>query len=282
MSKAGWRDDSAASLRTAVAWLRDADGLLITAGAAMGIDSGLPDFRGPGGFWSVYPALGRAQIAFESIANPAAFERDPRLAWGFYGHRLNLYRQTEPHAGFRTLLDIAAAKPQGAWVFTSNVDGQFQKAGFAADRVCEIHGSIHHLQCTADCRQAVWPATDFQPEIDSEAYRLRGDLPRCPHCGALARPNILMFGDWGWQDRRTALQFQRLQHWLAGLERPVCIEIGAGTHVPTVRHFSETHGGRLIRINPDEPEIPNPARGIGLPLGGLAGLESLHQALTAN
>ena len=274
--------DPASGPGSAAVWLRDADDLLITAGAGMGIDSGLPDFRGPGGFWSVYPALGRAQIAFESIANPAAFERDPRLAWGFYGHRLNLYRQTEPHAGFRTLLDIAAAKPQGAWVFTSNVDGQFQKAGFAAERVCEIHGSIHHLQCTADCCQTLWPATDFQPEIDSDNCRLLSDLPRCPHCGALARPNILMFGDWGWQDRRTALQFQRLQHWLAGLERPVCIEIGAGTHVPTVRHFSETHGGRLIRINPDEPEIPNPARGIGLPLGGLAGLESLRQALTAN
>lgn len=282
MTTAGWPDDAAAKLQTAAAWLRAADGVLITAGAGMGIDSGLPDFRGPGGFWSVYPALGRARIAFESIANPAAFERDPRLAWGFYGHRLALYRQTEPHAGFRMLLDIAADKAQGAWVFTSNVDGQFQKAGFAAERVCEIHGSIHHLQCTADCRQALWPATDFEPEIDSDNCRLTSDLPHCPHCGALARPNILMFGDRGWQDRRTALQFQRLQHWLAGLERPVCIEIGAGTHIPTVRHFSETHGGRLIRINPSEPEIPDPDSGIGLPWGGLAGLECLQQALAAD
>lgn len=282
MTTAGWPDDAAAKLQTAAAWLRAADGVLITAGAGMGIDSGLPDFRGPGGFWSVYPALGRARIAFESIANPAAFERDPRLAWGFYGHRLALYRQTEPHAGFRTLLDIAADKAQGAWVFTSNVDGQFQKAGFAAERVCEIHGSIHHLQCAADCRQALWPATDFEPEIDSDNCRLTNDLPHCPHCGALARPNILMFGDCGWQDRRTALQFQRLQHWLAGLERPVCIEIGAGTHIPTVRHFSETHGGRLIRINPSEPEIPDPDSGIGLPWGGLAGLECLQQTLAAD
>jgi NAD-dependent SIR2 family protein deacetylase len=132
-------------LQQAAAWLRAADGLLITAGAGMGIDSGLPDFRGPGGFWAAYPALGRARIAFESIANPAAFASDPALAWGFYGHRLDLYRRTEPHAGFRLLLGMAAEKPHGAWVFTSNVDGQFAKAGFAAGRICEIHGSIHHL-----------------------------------------------------------------------------------------------------------------------------------------
>jgi NAD-dependent SIR2 family protein deacetylase len=253
---------------------------LITAGAGMGIDSGLPDFRGPGGFWSVYPALGRARIAFESIANPAAFERDPRLAWGFYGHRLGLYRHTEPHAGFRMLRALATSLPAGAHIFTSNVDGQFQKAGFAADQVCEIHGSIHHLQCAAGCSERIWPADEFQPRVDAENCRLLGDLPHCPHCGALARPNILMFGDWGWLDRRTALQHQRLQQWLASVDRLVCIEIGAGTNIPTVRHFSEDCGGKLIRINPGEPEVPDPATGIGLALGGLDGIARLHLALT--
>jgi NAD-dependent SIR2 family protein deacetylase len=65
--------------------ISEADGLLITAGAGIGIDSGLPDFRGPQGFWGAYPALGRARLAFEQIANPAAFKARPRLAWGFYG-----------------------------------------------------------------------------------------------------------------------------------------------------------------------------------------------------
>ena len=63
----------------------------------MGVDSGLPDFRGEHGFWKAYPALGRAKISFDSIASPEAFEKNPRLAWGFYGHRLKLYRETVPH-----------------------------------------------------------------------------------------------------------------------------------------------------------------------------------------
>ncbi|MDP2880668.1 MAG: Sir2 family NAD-dependent protein deacetylase [Azonexus sp.] len=271
----------ARNIAQAANWLREADGLLITAGAGMGIDSGLPDFRGPGGFWSVYPALGRARIAFESIANPAAFATDPRLAWGFYGHRLALYRGTTPHAGFARLIELAKDMAHGIRALTSNVDGHFQKAGFATNQVCEIHGSIHHLQCAAGCGEQIWPADAFQPEIDTANCRLLGETPHCPHCGALARPNILMFGDWAWVERRTTLQYQRLQQWLATVERLVCIEIGAGTNIPTVRHFSENCGGRLIRINPGEPEVPDPATGIGLAIGGLDGISRLHAAVAS-
>lgn len=263
------------ALQCARQWLAEADALLITAGAGMGIDSGLPDFRGPGGFWRVYPALGRARIAFEEIANPAAFARDPQLAWGFYGHRLLRYRHTQAHAGFTKLLELGRKMPAGMQVFTSNVDGQFQKAGFPAENICEIHGSIHHLQCSAACNERIWPADEFIPELDEVNCRLLNDAPICPRCGALARPNILMFGDWSWIEGRTARQHQRLQTWLAHVERPVCIEIGAGTAIPTVRRFSEQHGWRLIRINPDESRIPNAQTGISLSLGGLAGINAL-------
>lgn len=272
---------AADTLARAADWLLAADGLLVTAGAGLGIDSGLPDFRGPGGFWGIYPALGRARIPFEQIANPAAFEHDPALAWGFYGHRLDLYRRCQPHAGYQLLLDYGRALPSGVGVFTSNVDGHFRKAGFAPHEICEIHGSIHHLQCTRGCREAIWPADDFVPEVDADSCRLRNAAPTCPHCGSLARPNILMFGDWHWLERRTAGQQAALQRWLATVDRLVCVEIGAGSHIPTVRHFSEHCGGRLIRINPGEAEVPNSHQGVGLAMGGLAGLQALFAAVDA-
>src|SRR5438309_5449869 len=90
-------------LEKAAAWLRDADGLLITAGAGMGVDSGLPDFRGREGFWRAYPALRHEGLSFEQMATAQRFEKDTALAWGFYGHRLRLYRETEPHEGFSIL-----------------------------------------------------------------------------------------------------------------------------------------------------------------------------------
>ncbi|WP_350030165.1 Sir2 family NAD-dependent protein deacetylase [Caballeronia sp. GAWG1-1] len=117
---------NAEEIRKAVSWLMEADGLLITAGAGMGVDSGLPDFRGNHGFWRAYPGLEHLGFSFEEMANPQRFEDEPELAWGFYGHRLQLYRDTVPHDGFRILRKWAGRMARGSFVFTSNVDGQFQ------------------------------------------------------------------------------------------------------------------------------------------------------------
>ena len=269
---------SADPLARIVRWIHEADGLIVAAGAGMGVDSGLPDFRGSAGFWRAYPALGRAGLQFEEIANPAAFARDPPLAWGFYGHRLALYRRTVPHRGFALLREIAAGLPGGAFVFTSNVDGQFQKAGFAEARIMEVHGSIHHLQCQRGCRAAVWSAGDFEPRVDEEACRLLGEPPHCPHCGGIARPNILMFGDWAWIPARTEAQETALVAWLGRMRRPVVIELGAGESVPTVRRFAESLGGRLLRINPQsEPSLPEGA--VHLRCSALEGIVTVHAAL---
>ncbi|HNC51051.1 MAG TPA: Sir2 family NAD-dependent protein deacetylase [Accumulibacter sp.] len=267
-----------AAYRRCAELIQQADGLLVTAGAGIGVDSGLPDFRGPQGFWGAYPALGRARIAFEQIANPAAFARNSRLAWGFYGHRLNLYRHTVPHEGFQILRRIGEGLPHGAFVFTSNVDGQFQKAGFAETRISECHGSIHHLQCFGACHDAIWPADDFHPEIDEERCLLSSELPLCPHCRGMARPNILMFGDWQWLSERSDAQEAQRQAWLRHVERLLVIEVGAGTNIPTVRLTGERLRGQLIRINPREPQLP-PGKGISLAAGCLTALRAIEACL---
>lgn len=265
-------------LRLASEWLAQADGLLIAAGAGMGVDSGLPDFRGDQGLWRAYPALERAGLRFVEIANPASFDTDPRLAWGFYGHRLALYRRTRPHAGFGLLQQLAEHRENGLAVITSNVDGQFQAAGFAEDVVHECHGSIHFLQCTRPCKQEVWPASSLTPVVDEAQCQWLGELPRCAQCGALARPNILMFDDAEWIPDRTDAQQARLEAWLGKTQHPVIIELGAGTHVPSVRNFNEqlvrTHGAKLIRINPRDADVPSKSA-IGLSLSALDGLQAL-------
>lgn len=270
----------ASAARAAARALADADALLITAGAGMGVDSGLPDFRGSEGFWRAYPALGRARLRFEEIADPVHFERDPALAWGFYGHRLALYRRTLPHPGFGLLRELGQALRHGLFVFTSNVDGQFQRAGYGAGEIVEVHGSIHHLQCIHGCRDAIWPADAFVPEVDEDACRLRNPPPRCPHCDAVARPNILMFGDWGWLEQRTRGQEERFAAWYGDAGRIVVVEIGAGTAIPTVRRLGERAGATLLRINPqaDREAVPG---SIALQCGGLAGIRALHDAAAA-
>lgn len=258
--------------------INSADALLIGAGAGMGVDSGLPDFRGPEGFWKAYPPFhGRR---FSDISTPHWFDTDPQLAWGFFGHRLSLYRAAIPHEGFQILQRWSNQLSLGSFVFTSNVDGQFQKAGFSNDRVVECHGSIHHLQCARPCRTDIWPAGALHLEIDHQTIRTTSSLPTCPHCGGIARPNILMFGDGEWIEDRSARQWNQWQQWLrdANSERLVTIEMGAGLAVPTVRRECESQSGILIRVNPSEADVE--PGGISLPVGALTALRAIDAAMS--
>ncbi len=247
----------------AAEWISTADALLIGAGAGMGVDSGLPDFRGNQGFWQAYPKFKHLNLSFSDLANPVWFERDIHQAWGFYGHRYNLYQQTVPHAGFQILRQWAQQKAGNAFVYTSNVDGHFQKAGLDASQVYECHGSINHLQCSTPCCERIWTADLGAIAIDETELKAKEPLPYCPECGTIARPNILMFGDWHWISQRTDRQAQRFQQWLEPNrhQRIAIVEIGAGEAVPTVRmaceHVARLSNAMLIRINPRDTRAPN-------------------------
>ncbi|MFW6307353.1 MAG: SIR2 family NAD-dependent protein deacylase [Campylobacterales bacterium] len=255
--------------------------ILITAGAGMGVDSGLPDFRGDEGFWKAYPPFKKRNLRFSSMANPELFYQNPSLAWGFYGHRLQMYRDTTPHIGFAQLLEIAESKKNGYFVYTSNVDGHFQKAGFSENRIVECHGSIHINQCAFECKGGMW-ANKKSIEIDKN-FIAKSPLPTCPSCGELARPNVLMFGDCRWDSSRSDAQEERFLEWLKELKNKntklVIVEIGAGLAIPTIRRISEGVATRLdaslIRINPRDHEVPKGA--IAIKEGGLKGIEILYK-----
>jgi NAD-dependent SIR2 family protein deacetylase len=259
--------------------VRTADALVVGAGAGMGVDSGLPDFRGPAGFWRAYPPYAKLGLRFEELASPRWFATDPSLAWGFYGHRRNLYRRTAPHAGFAILRRWAARLRQGMFVLTSNIDGHFQRAGVPPERVVEVHGALDWLQCTR-CGAPPWPAPAGEIDVDEETFRAREPWPRCA-CGALARPNVLMFGDWEWDGARTEEQETRFAAWIArATGRLVVVECGAGTAVPSIRRACEGllhRGATLIRVNPREPEAP--AGAIAIAAGALATLAAIDAAL---
>lgn len=247
----------------------------------MGVDSGLPDFRGPEGFWRAYPPYRRLGLRFSELADPEHFDDDPELAWGFYGHRLALYRRTVPHAGYAVLRRWAARRPTR--VFTSNVDGAFALAGFAPSTVVECHGAIGTLQCSRPCHDGTWPAPDPGPDVDEATMRARPPLPACPRCGAVARPNILMFGDGAWVPGVHAERMAEHRAWLRGLDAATLavVELGAGTAVPTVRRHAElasAASGALVRVNVREPEVRH-GRGVGIAAGARATLEALDALL---
>jgi hypothetical protein len=104
-------------------------------------------------------------------------------------------------------------------------------------------------------------------------------MPRCPSCGSISRPNILMFNDWNWLEYRTAGQIDRLRLWLRELKDVVIIELGAGENIPTVRRFGHQQRGPLIRINPRDPFLSAERKGVSIPRGGLEALRGIETAL---
>lgn len=248
----------------------------------MGVDSGLTDFRGNHGFWNAYPAYDRLGLSFVDCANPQHFIKDPHFAWGFYGHRTNLYRDTIPHEGFHIIKKWIERNSAKYFVVTSNVDGQFQKAGYDEELMYEVHGSIHWLQCQARCNDTIW-RNDEVFQIDDTTMRAADPLPRCIVCGKVCRPNILMFGDWSWLNYRTLIQQNAFNRFLKNnSDRHIAvIEMGAGEAIPTIRGISERIGRKkqatVIRINPREPTIRTPH--ISMPCGALEGLQQIDALL---
>ena len=217
-------------------------------------------------------------IGFTDMANPSWFDTNPKLAWGFYGHRLKLYESTLPHNGYKMLLEMANSTPFGYFVYTSNVDGHFFKSGYDRNKVVECHGSIHYLQCTDGrctvCEQIDDKAgilgierlcelngTDYREwlndlVIDESTFEVQEEMiPKCimkfigKSClnrdSVISRANILMFDDFGYKTDRVYEQYERLDAWkeklVAKNAKNVCvIELGAGSFVPRVRYNSDS------------------------------------------
>ena len=165
------------------------------------------------------------------------------------------------------------SKKEDYFIYTSNVDGQFQKAGFPEDKIYECHGSIHFVQCTK-CKSGIKSAKNLD-------FKKRYFVPTCDKCNSSLRPNIMMFLDNNWDDSRSSEQFKRYTKFKRDAternKRIVVIEIGAGTEIPTVRHNSERLGmfnTRIIRINPREDKI-NYDMGVGISLGGLEAINKI-------
>lgn len=276
-----------ATTEEAAVWLAEARAVIITAGAGMGVDSNLPDFRGDEGFWNAYPLYKELGFNFAQMADPIHFRHNPALAWGFYGHRLNLYRKTVPHAGFTQLLDCITSRELPYFVVTSNVDGQFQKAGFADERIWEIHGSIHRLQCLMNCTDDIYHNDFPNIDIDMKTMLARA-YPMCPNCPAPLRPNILMFGDYDFNEAVSYDQQLRWNEFIGECRTEaetqanagtIIIEMGAGTAIPSIRHISESTSRHLtaplIRINPRESHIPFSITGASIATSARAGVAVL-------
>ncbi|KAL1836081.1 hypothetical protein VTJ49DRAFT_5604 [Mycothermus thermophilus] len=194
--------------------LRRSRRILAVCGAGLSAASGLPTFRGAGGWWRNYEAM--------KLATPEAFERDPGLVWLFYAYRRHMALRAEPNAGHYALAELARQNPDFLYLHP--------RAGHPPEQLRLLHGNLFTLKCespTCDYTEtnldsplcpALAPAAIDAPADPAVIHPVldpstplptpsRSDLPHCPRCSSsssdspkrgdtpLLRPGVVWFGE---------------------------------------------------------------------------------------
>ena len=227
--------------------LASAPQVCVLSGAGVSAESGVPTFRGEDGLWKNHSP--------EELATPHAFRRDPRLVWEWYDWRRGKIRACEPNPGHEALARLALG-PKSVRIVTQNVDGLHEEA---ARRMAgrddpspalplELHGSIFRVRCVS-CTYRI-PHRD--PVRTSDA----ADLPRCPVCSGLLRPDVVWFGE--------SLEAEVLNTaFRSAQEARVCLVVGTSAlvHPAASVPLATLHaGGDLIEVNPDQTPLTPMAR----------------------
>ena len=153
----------------------------VLTGAGVSAESGVPTFRDAlSGLWARYDPL--------ELATPSAFERNPTLVWDWYASRREALRTVAPNPGHHALVDIERRVPSFL-LATQNVDALHARAGSRA--LVELHGNLARVRCSREGRVVErWNEPGGNAlEEDPVAP------PRCPHCGAYLRPDVVWFGE---------------------------------------------------------------------------------------
>ena len=197
-------------------------------GAGISTESGIPDFRSPTGIW--------AQVDPMEVASIDGFLADPEKVWEFYGKRLDVLAEAQPNDGHRALAELEARGWLRA-VITQNVDRLHERAG--TRELVEVHGSIRTASCL-DCGETV---------PSEEVVRML-PLPRCPQCGRVLKPDVVMFGEL--LDEETMARASEL-----AAEARLLLVVGSSLEVYPVAWLpAETlaAGGSLAIVNRDETQ----------------------------
>ncbi|USS40571.1 NAD-dependent protein deacetylase [Thermococcus aggregans] len=211
--------------------------LIAFTGAGISAESGIPTFRDKGGLWEKYRV--------EEVATPEAFKRDPQFVWEFYKMRMKTMREAKPNKAHLALAELERMGLLKA-VITQNIDNLHREAG--NKNVIELHGNIYRVKCT-NCSYREYRENLLESGRLEEL--LKEDLPKCPKCGSLLRPDVVWFGE--------PLPQEAIQKAFKLAERAdVCLVIGTSGQVfpaAYIPYIVKENGGYVIEINIKESGI---------------------------
>ena len=231
---------------------------VVFTGAGISTESGIPDFRGPTGFWAR-----TKPITFQDFVSSAAARRE---AWRRKFENEPVMRAAKPNRGHRAVARLVRGGKASA-VITQNIDGLHQASGIPEDRVIELHGNAtyaHCLRCGA------------RHEIDAlqEAFERDGEVHGCAACGGLIKTATVSFGQPMPEEAMRRAEAETLA-------ADLCVVLGSSLVVYPAAGFPELakrNGARLVIVNNEETGLDRIAdlvihRGIGEVMGGAVGVE---------
>jgi len=226
--------DEAATLRSVAAWILDARQVVALTGAGVSTGSGIPDFRGPQGLWTKQPDTQR-------LFSIDAYVEDPEVREQVWQLRLeNPAFHVGPNTAHTALAELER-RGHLHTLITQNIDGLHQAGGSDQERIVEIHGTIHEVEClSCDRRVPVGPVLQQVRDGDPD--------PRCPACGGLQKTATVSFG----QSLDPAL-LQRAHEAVMGCD--LFLAVGTSLVVHPVALLPRTAleaGARLVIINAEE------------------------------
>jgi NAD-dependent deacetylase len=222
-------DDSLVdTIMMARAAMKNSERVLVITGAGISAESGVPTFRGQGGYWR--------NRHYTDLANPQAFAADPTLVWEWYCERRRTVAACEPNDAHKALA-AWARKREGVTLVTQNVDGLHERAGHPD--VIRLHGSLWRNRCTA-C------GTEREEHVLSYA-----ELPKSPCCGALERPAIVWFDE--------SIPRDALERSIEAVKSAVSVLVigTSGVVMPAAAFVAgaRDNGALVIEVNPEPSSI---------------------------
>lgn len=212
-------------------WIDAAGRVVVLTGAGISTDSGIPDFRGPKGRWTIDPNAEARATLQDYLADPAlrAAAWQAQLANPAWGAR--------PNNGHLALVTLEQRDKLHALI-TQNVDELHQMAGNSPDRVIEVHGSIRRVMCWGCGRRAPMSAV-------LERVRAGDADPHCEDCGGILKSDTIAFG----QEIEPDLILRAMN---AASDADVLLAVGSTLQVypvAAVVPMAKEAGARVVIVN---------------------------------
>lgn len=240
-----------------VALLKKAKSILFITGAGISADSGLPTYRGMGGLYENDQT--EDGIPIEMALAGETLRRKPEITWKYLSQIEKRCRAAKHNRAHEILAEMERHFER-VWILTQNIDGFHHAAG--SKNVIDIHGDMHDIRCEG----CGW-------KTRVESYEGLAIPPRCPKCHAIARPDVVFFGEMLQLDKVDLMERE------VGQPFDVYFSIGTTSVFPYIKHPMAL-GAHLqrttIEINPDKTEISGWVD-IKIPLGAAEALSAIWQ-----